>query len=99
MTATEYFDKYDQIIFVERIHKGSEYSRRMLMEMSQEAVLECQKRKGAKVSSVISVLREFDQKWNAVCNLYDYKYGVCPIGRNDFKEYWKHILPEIKDKL
>lgn len=46
--------------------------------------------------AVVSIIREFNQKWNAVSNMFEKKYGVSPLVHNGFvNAARKHLGIEV----
>lgn len=99
MKAKEYFEKYDRIIIDEQIAGSIESTKKLLFELCDEVKDICEKRKAKKNSAVVAVLLEIDQKWNAICSLYEKKYGVSPLNRGAFMEFWKLQIPQIQHEL
>lgn len=52
-----------------------------------------------KNEAVIAVLKEINQKWNAICRMYEKKYGVSPLNYDAFRCYWMTAMPELAGKL
>lgn len=99
MKAKEYFEKYDELIIKDQIAGSIESAEKLLIELSVEAKNICEVRHVKRDAAVVSVLKETNQKWNAICSLYEKKYGVSPLNRNAFIEYWKHVMPELSTVL
>lgn len=51
------------------------------------------------IMAVIAVLKELNQKWNAICCMYEKKYGVSPLNYDAFRCYWMTAMPELAGKL
>ena len=88
MKAKEYFDKYDTLIWEEAHNEAVRNDgpmAQMFIEFSSE-MKDIIKQRHIKVDSAVpGVIREQNQKWNAVVNMFEKKYGVSPINRNGFK--------------
>ena len=101
MKAKEYFEKYEGDIIKEAMSgdaKGDGPSAKMLIEFTKEMKQIIEARHVRIDRGVIHVIREQNQKWNAVANLFEKKYGVSPIKRDGFyKVMQKEIggLPNI----
>ena len=63
-------------------------TKKLLLEMSDEVTVVCKQRKVVKDEAVIAVLKELNQKWNAICCMYD-----------AFRCYWMTAMPELAGKL
>ena len=68
MKAKEYFEKYDELIIKDQIAGSIESAKKLLIELSDEAKNICEARH-VKRDAVVSVLKEINQKWNAICSL------------------------------
>lgn len=99
MKAKEYFEKYDELIIKDQIAGSVENTKKLIIELSDEVKDICEARHVKYDAAVVSVLKEQNQKWNAICSLYEKKYGVSPLYRNTFTEYWKHFMPELSEVL
>ena len=99
MKAKEYFEKYDELIIKDQIAGSIESAKKLIIELSDEVKDICEARHVKRDAAVVSVLKEINQKWNAICSLYEKKYGVSPLNRNAFSEYWKQVLPELSKVL
>ena len=44
---------------------------------------------------IFPVLKEMNDKWNAVVNLIEKDYGYSPIIRDGFKNFWVAKMPEL----
>ena len=73
--------------------------KKLLLEMSDEVTVVCKQRKVVKDEAVIAVLKELNQKWNAICCMYEKKYGVSPLNYDAFRCYWMTAMPELAGKL
>lgn len=67
----------------------------MFMGMNRE-VRELQEKRHIQFDRGISpVLKEMNDKWNAVVNLIEKDYGYSPIIRDGFKNFWVAKMPEL----
>lgn len=94
MKARDYFEKYDTLIMEEQKNGEIGTTKKLLLEMSDEVTAVCKQRK-----AVIAVLKEINQKWNAICRMYEKKYGVSPLNYDAFRCYWMTAMPELAGKL
>ena len=67
MKARDYFEKYDTLIMEEQKNGEIGTTKKLLLEMSDEVTAVCKQRKAVKDEAGIAVLKEINQKWNAVC--------------------------------
>lgn len=99
MKARDYFEKYDTLIMEEQKNGEIGTTKKLLLEMSDEVTAVCKQRKAVKDEAVIAVLKEINQKWNAICRMYEKKYGVSPLNYDAFRYYWMTAMPELAGKL
>lgn len=99
MKARDYFEKYDTLIMEEQKNGEIGTTKKLLLEMSDEVTAVCKQRKAVKDEAVIAVLKEINQKWNAICRMYEKKYGVSPLNYDVFRCYWMTAMPELAGKL
>lgn len=85
MKAIEYFEKYKSTTDDLSMYK-------MLGDFSAEANDIVVNRHCQTDEAFVAVLKEQNQKWNAVVNLFEKNCGVSPIIRNGFLKYWNSKL-------
>lgn len=96
MKAKEYFEKYEKVI-IESIKEDSTTGHKdLLVEMSKEVQTLYDSRKAKSNSALAGIIKELNQKWNAIGTLFEKKYGASPLKRNGFIEFWKHEMPELE---
>ena len=104
MKAKEYFEKYGQDIWQEwqdpEVHRDGPMAK-LYIEMSSELKNILDARHVNSDRGMLGVLREQNQKWNAIRNLLEKKYGKTPIQRNGFYFAWKDEmkLPDLYDEI
>ena len=93
MKAKEYFEKYDERV----LNDGTDlkYTIELLIALCDEVSVIQKQRNARRNESFCAIIRETNQKWNAICNLYKKKYGMSPLAENAFKEFWIRKIPEI----
>lgn len=103
MKAKEYFAKYDPLIMgpvSEDDHDtAAQFATRLLMELSGEAKNMATTRNARTNSALGGIIRELNDRWNAIYNLFMSKYGVSPIKMNGIKAYWIKAIPELADYI
>ena len=95
MKAKDYFDKYESSFVENNCEHSAKATRDLLIDMSEEVEKLYKARSGKTDSALAGVIKEINQKWNAVGSLFEKKYGVSPLKRNGFIEFWKHKIPEL----
>ena len=53
------------------------------------------KRKAVRDSAVAAIIREQNDKWNAVISIYEKKNGICPLTRNAIWKHWVKHIPSL----
>ena len=99
MKAKDYFDKYEVATVAFGGKNAADAITDMTIEMCKEVETLYNARGGKTNSALAGVIKEINQKWNAVSSLFEKKYGVSPMKRNGFIEFLKHALPETIDIL
>lgn len=95
MKAKEYFEKYESLILTDIREESTTYTTELVVELNKEVDTLYKDRNGKSNSALVGVLKEINQKWNAIGTLFEKKYGVSPLKRNGFLEYWKSQIPEL----
>lgn len=95
MKAKDYFDKYESSFVENNCEHAVKATRDLLIDMSEEVEKLYNARSGKTNSALAGVIKEINQKWNAVGSLFEKKYGVSPLKRNGFIEFWKQEMPEL----
>lgn len=100
MKAIEYFEKFGERIFQEAIDdkEGKGISDLMIAFMTETK--ELMKKRHIQIDrGMVPIIREQNQKWNALCNLFEKKKGASPIRYNGFLLFLQNEIPELKEKL
>lgn len=100
MKAREYFDTYiDRIIAeagTEKEQSGAFYE--LLWGFMAEAKEITKARHVQTDRAAMAILRELNQKWNALCNICVKVKGDSVLKRDGFKAFITKEIPETKDK-
>lgn len=48
---------------------------------------------------MMPILKETNQKWNAIVRLFEKEYGASPIRADGFKIFWLSKMPELNGKI
>ena len=92
MKAKEYFEKYKEAIILELAYGELNNTSKLFFELSEEVEHIFIARKMARSSDVSSILKELNQKWNAISSLFEKEYGFSPLKRNGFQIFWDDRL-------
>lgn len=99
MKAVEYFDKYKNRFFIpdgdtylEATYEEDKITiRDLLLAMTNEAMEIAEERKAQKSSAFTAIVREQNQKWNAICRLFANHYGFSPLKHDGFHLYIENV--------
>lgn len=81
MKAKDYFAKYGPSIWSEKVlASGLCSADEMFKEMTAEISTLAEKRHVIASAGINKIILEINDKWNAVCRLYEKKYGERPAG-------------------
>jgi hypothetical protein len=50
-------------------------------------------------AAIADMLKEMNQKWNAIVRLLEKKYGATPIVKDGFQLYWVRRMPQLMGKI
>ena len=100
MKAADYVAKYGEAMSnITKITNDDAVSK-LFIEMSGEVATILKDRKVVKSGGVIAVLKEMNDKWNAIISLYEKKWRQpAPISRNGFSKVWMNKMPELQGHL
>ena len=96
MKAKEYFEKYETRLLEQ---DPSEGIKDFINELGREVSKLIEERKCKTDHAIISVIKEINQKYNSVMNLYRKKYGKAPLVRDGFLVVVKDKFPFLKDYI
>lgn len=100
MKAIEYFEKFGERIFQEAIDGKESKGISDLMIAFMAETKELMKKRHIQIDrGMVALIREQNQKWNALCNLFEKKKGVSPLRRNGLLLFLQNEIPELKGKL
>ena len=99
MKAKEYFAKYEQDLVSENTDKCSTAIAGLLTDMNAEVKKLMEVRHAKFDRGGFAVLKEMNEKWNALVRLFEKKYGVTPIIRDGFRTWWIHERPQLQDYI
>ena len=96
MKATEYYEKYKDKLTSRKEEVAIEAIKELLANFNQEARGLISKRHIRTTPALISILKELNNKWNALVRCFEKDYGGTPIKRDGFWIFWTKEMPELK---
>lgn len=99
MKAKEYYAKYKERIASTDDQVSLQAVSDLVRDLSMEAKDLVEKRHARSNCAGVAILREMNDKYNAVCNLFEREFGATPIKPNGFMYYWKRTMPELERYL
>lgn len=98
MKAKDYLEEFGQQLidsepdFEQFRHAAS----KIIIRMNDE-LFEMQKKRHISTNQgAVSMLKELNDKWNALVTLFEKKYGHSPIVRNGYRTYWLKEMPKLQ---
>lgn len=99
MKAKEYFAKYEKGLVSESTDECSTAIAGLLTDMNAEVKKLMEVRHVKFDRGGIAVLKEMNEKWNAIVRLLEKKYGATPIIRDGFRTFWVREMPQLQDHI
>ncbi len=101
MKAIDYFNEYGDAVFCESFHDEKHDELNKLFMAFVREMKETIEVRGVKTDkATVAVIKEQNQKWNALCAIYEKKYeGMCPLNRNGFLNAMKNEIPALNRYL
>lgn len=96
MKATEYYEKYKDKLTSRKEEVAIEAIKELLANFNQEARGLISKRHIQTAPALISVLKELNDKWNALARCFEKDYGGTPIKKDGFWIFWLNEMPVLR---
>lgn len=90
MKAIDYFNKYRL-----QVYKKDKLNE-LIQEMNEEVYQMAEHRGSKSDAAIISAIKEMNQKWNKLCNIYKEEYKMEVLIRNGYIKYWEQFVPELR---
>lgn len=95
MKAKEYYVKYHDQLLSEDDQNSLEAISSLIYDLSVELKSLCEIRNAKTDNAARSIVRELNDKYNAIVALFEAKDGGSPIRPNGFLTFWEHKLPGL----
>lgn len=99
MKARQYFEKHRQEMTCGDEKRVHESINQFILELNDEAKDMLKARNVNTDRAAVSVLRELNDKYNAVIGLFEKNYGASPLMRDGYLNLWKNSMPKIQEYL
>ena len=100
MKATDYYNKYQERLdpLTATEVELNAAVKELFFEFGKEVEVISNTRHSKDDKVTISILREQNQKWNALCRLLEKRWGCSVILPDGFKNFWVHEMPGLKER-
>jgi hypothetical protein len=95
LKAIEYANKYNEGLTSPDENKRNEAIDGLIMDFMDELKQIMEARHISKNSGAVAVIKELNQKWNAV----NRKLSIPVLNEDGFKKIWLHKMPELEGQL
>lgn len=97
MKAKEYYEQYGIAVLAESYHE-SKYDEltKLISAFLKEMKATLKERHVSTDRGTVAIIREFNNKWNALSAIFEKKHGVTPLNRNGFLKFMESEIPELE---
>lgn len=99
MKAKEYYIPIKDAIDSGKVEDIKTVVSDMILNMNDEVEELCKKRHVQFDNGVYSIIKEMNDKWNAVARLVEKDYRQSPILRDGYKKFWINQIPELEGHI
>lgn len=99
MKAKQYFEKHQQEMTCGDEKRVQAAINQLVLELNDEAKDMLKARNVNTDRAAVSILRELNDKYNAVIGLFEKHYGASPLMRDGYLNLWKNRIPTIQQYL
>ena len=96
MKAVDYFNQYGEMIFEEAVKGQHATMLVMFSEVYNEIETLCKTRNAVKDSAKVSAVKEVNQKWNKIRDLFIKKYTASPIKKDAIRKIFLKENPSFE---
>lgn len=98
MKAIDYFEQYGEQVYQEALKSSCNDALSYLLGAFVREMKEIiASRKVQSNRGTVAVIRELNEKWNALVAIFEKRKGDSPIKRNGFRLYMELEIPQLKD--
>ena len=99
MKAKQYFEKHQQEMTCGDEKRVQAAINQLVLELNDEAKDMLKARNVNTDRAAVSILRELNDKYNAVIGLFEKHYGASPLMRDGYLNLWKNRILTIQQYL
>lgn len=99
MKAKEYYTKYHDRMLSTDHDTSLQAISDLIGDLSREFKTIADSRNVRWNRAAYGILKELNDKYNAIVSLFETKDGFSPIRPNGFKLYWEREMPQLKGRL
>lgn len=99
MKARQYFEMHRQEMTCGDEKRVQAAINQLVLELNDESKDMLKSRNINTDRAAVSVLRELNDKYNAVVGLFEKHYGASPLMRDGYLNLWKNRIPTIQQYL
>lgn len=99
MKARQYFEKHQQEMTCDDEKRVQAAINQFVLELNDEAKDMLKARNVNTDRAAVSILRELNDKYNAVVSLFEKHCGASPLMRDGYLNLWKNRMPTIQKYL
>ena len=92
MKAIEYYSKYHDVLLDDNDTAGVAA---MVGELIAETQSLLKQRRCRRPSAIVSVIKEHNQKFNAINNIFEQKDGASPLKHDGYIKFWCKKMPRL----
>ena len=97
MKAVDYFNQYGEMIFDEAVKGQHATMVAMFFEVEAEIETICKSRNATKDSAKVSAVKEVNQKWNKIRDLFIKKYTASPLQKDAIQKVFIKKNPSFEE--
>ena len=98
MKAIEYYEQFGERVYQEAVKSSCNNALSDLVAAFVREMKELiDSRKVQSNRGTVAVIREMNEKWNALVAIFEKRKGDSPIKRNGFRLYMELEIPALKD--
>lgn len=99
MKAKDYFEKYDESVYYGALNGEFEAAEKLFFDFTREVKEIADQRNAQTNRAAVAIVKELNEKWNALAAMFKKKYGVEVLKRNAVLNNYKEQIPEIAQFL